>query len=230
MMASQTRLDVIAHNLANASTTGYKADRVEFSESMERVLNANGGAGRSIGSIGVGPVESQRFVSGEMGNIIETHNPLDVAIAHVEGAFAIQTPNGIRYTRNGSFSLDKDQNIVTQQGYAVLDDQGRPLQITAAGMIKIDDLGVITVGDQEMGKFGVYHSDQFQKEGDSLLNAPSVQPVSVQVRSQALEQSNVNPIEAMIDLIKVGRLYEMGQKAIQSEDESNGKLLESLKS
>lgn len=227
MVASQSRLDLIAHNLANASTTGYKEDRLDFSEALERTLISGG---TEIGSLGVGPVESQRFISGELGNIIETHNPLDVAISHVEGAFAVQTPQGVRYTRNGAFSLNADKEIVTQQGYPVLDERNTPIRITQEGKIVIDDLGVITVGDQEMGRFGIFHSNNFEKVGSSLMKADDTVVASVQIKSNSLEQSNVSPIEAMIDLIKVGRLYEMGQKIIQAEDESSSKLIEGLRS
>lgn len=222
----QTKLDTITHNLANSNTVGYKADKVEFSEYMERVMRGDGGLGNALGTMGTGPVESQRYIVREMGTLNSTTNPLDLAINNEKGAFSVKVGDQTMYTRNGAFSMNQDNLLVNQQGYAVLDDRGTPIRIDPTLPVAIDGQGNIAQDGRAVAKLGMFDSDKFQKVGSNLLRADAAVPIDVDIKSGALENSNVNSIEAMVDMIKLSRIFELAQKAITSEDESTQKLIQ----
>jgi flagellar basal-body rod protein FlgF len=229
MVASQTKLDILAHNLANVTTTGYKADRIEFSEYMERVLRGDGGLGKVLGTIGTGPVESQRFVDMEVGAFNATGNPLDLAIRNPRSAFAVKNDqNQTLYTRSGSFRLNPAGEIVTMQGHKLLDTNGQPIQINGKSLVKIGANGEVEQNGGVIAQIGFFESDKFEKVGDNMWRTANATRVDAEVEAGTLEGSNVNAVEAMIDMIKVSRLFELSQKMIQAEDESNGKLIQGL--
>lgn len=222
MIAAQQWMDVIANNLANASTTGFKRDSVAFDEAMLRELALG------VGQIGSGPVAPPPVTVFEAGAIENTGNPLDLAIGTQRGLFAVQTPTGVKYTRDGSFSLSENRELVTGSGEPVLDAQGRRITIPQ-GTIAISNEGVITVDDEKVAELGLFDSLSFRKVGGNLYeaNAP-VQRIATKVRSGAIEGSNVNAIESMVQMISISRSFELAQKSIQSQDEQNQKMIQSL--
>src|SRR4051812_346013 len=113
MLAAQQSMDVITNNLANASTIGFKRDGIAFANAIEQQLQSGGGR---IGSLGTGPTSTGQYTVFEAGAIMATNNPLDVAIGSEKGTFAVQTGNGqIAYTRDGSFEIDANRQLVTKQ-------------------------------------------------------------------------------------------------------------------
>lgn len=229
MVACQDWLDVLTHNLANASTTGFKRDTVQFQDALQREMFANGGRGPRIGSFSSGPQVAGRFTSFEPGALTPTGNPLDVALAEDSGAFAVETPQGVRYTRDGSFALDSERNLVTKQGHAVLDANLRPIALPPGSKISIDGQGNVSVDDQQVATIGVF-AGTFVKEGASLFGAPDALPVdSVALHPAAIESSNVNAIETMVQMITLNRAFEMAQRAIVTQDEQTERLIQSLK-
>lgn len=247
MLSAQRMMDVVANNLANVSTNGFKRDQLGFNDTLIQQLK--GGDGELVGGIGIGPNQSGEHTSFEPGSIQSTGNALDVAIHRTyrpdpsdpnkqvpeDGMFAVQTPNGIRFTRDGAFHLDETGTLVNGEGLAILDVGRNPIQISqGAADIAISTSGEISArlpGTNEhvmMGELGVFRGT-FVKEGANLFSGSNVAPIeSPSVQSKALEGSNVNPIQEMVQMISLGRAFEMAQKSIQSQDELAQKLIQSL--
>jgi flagellar basal-body rod protein FlgG len=242
MIAAQTRLDVIANNLANIDTTGFKADGVTFAEACEREMCADGGLGASLGTVGSGPKETSQFTDFTQGADKNTGNPLDVAISSAQGAFAVDVTQSdgttqTYYTRSGSFSLDSSRQLVTKEGYPVLDDTERPI-VVPQGTVSISQDGTVSVADKAIAKIGVF-SGEFVKAGRGLFTlaadttgqpgTPTAMTGST-LKTETVEASNVNPMQSMVELITLNRSYELAQKAIQQQDGSTQQLIQSLQS
>ncbi|MFY9233894.1 MAG: flagellar hook-basal body protein [Fimbriimonadaceae bacterium] len=226
MIAGQKWLDVVANNLANVSTNGFKRDELAFSDAYVREMRLNGGRGASIGSLGSGAALVAEYTIFEPGAIAATGNPLDVAIPSEKGLFAVETPQGIRYTRDGAFQLDQDRRLVTKQGHPVLDDGKNPIELPK-GELAIQTDGRIMAGGQEVARLGVFDGT-FTKSGGGLFIGTAEAMEEPEVNPGALEGSNVNAIEAMIQMISVSRSFEMAQKSITQQDELTQRLIQSL--
>jgi flagellar basal body rod protein FlgG len=224
MVATEKLLDVVTNNLANSSTTGYKQDGVEFASAMDQALYSEGAP---IGSLSGGSGVASQYTDFSAGAIETTGNPLDFAIQSQSGAFAVQTPAGTSYTRDGSFGLNDSRQLVTKQGYPVLGDDGRPIQI-AQGEIQVQDDGTISAGGTVAGRIGVFDA-QFQKVGGNLLTATTApNPISPVIAPRSLETSNVNPLQAMIQMINLNRTFELAQNSVQQHDTLTQRLISSL--
>jgi len=231
-------MDTIAHNLSNVSTDGYKADGMTFADTMQREMYASGGKGQRLGSIGTGPTTATPYTHFGMGPIRQTDNPLDLAIKNPKGMFAVRSgavggPNNVRYTRDGSFQMDENRRLVTKVGDPVLDNQGREIIFPDNRRIDIAKDGTVAQGGEVVATLGVYEG-AFLKEGMNLwVPAPNFPAPTLSadpaVQQGAMEGSNAEAITAMVDLIRVSRHFELNQKAIQTEDEQLGRLLETLR-
>lgn len=226
MLTAQQAMDVLTHNLANVSTTGYKRDGLAFNDALVRELKWDG---QQIGSLGAGAAPMQQYTSFEVGSINETGNPLDVAIAAERGMFAVTDKGQTAYTRNGSFGLDAQRRLVTQEGHPVLDAQGREITLPD-GVPSIMSDGTVVVGGETVAQIGVYDASSFTKRGSNLFTASGpVTPVAAPIlKSGALEGSNVNAVEAMVQMIQLSRQFEMSQRSIVSQDELTQRLIQSL--
>lgn len=226
MLTAQQAMDVLTHNLANVSTSGYKRDGLAFNDALVREMNWNG---QSIGSLGAGATPIEQYTSFEAGSINETRNPLDVAILGERGMFAVRAQGQTAYTRNGSFTLDAQRRLATQEGHLVLDPQGREITLPD-GPIAITSDGSILVDGEPQGQIGVFDAAGFSKRGGTLFTASGpVTPVAAPtLKSGALEGSNVNAVEAMVQMIQLSRQFEMGQRSIVSQDELTSRLIQSL--
>jgi flagellar basal-body rod protein FlgF len=206
MLAEQIRQDQIANDLANASTPGYKGDRTA-QRSFGDLLLANSTNGSVVGrqstAVQVDSIETDFSPRPSR----ETGEPLDFAITG-DGFFAVQTAQGVRYTRNGQFALDPQGRLVTAQGDPVLDTAGRPI---TSPDDKIDPrrLGVVALTNP-------------RKEGDSLVTGTPAGAAAGTVRSGALESSGADAARSMVDMIASMRAFEAGQKVIQTIDETLG--------
>ncbi len=228
MIGAQQLLDTITANLANASTAGYKKEGVAFNDAFSQALRANGGAGPDIGSLGTGPTETARFTDMSVGQMTVTGNPLDVAIETPKGFFAVKDGDGnIRYTRNGSFELNKDGELVNKLGYLVLDDRGQSIQL-GKGEAIIGEDGSITIEGIEQGKIGVWDGT-FGKLSGTEFTSNDAQPMSdPELKPKAIEGSNVNPIETMVGMISLNRSFELSQRSIIQQDDLTQRLIQSL--
>ncbi|HEY3019936.1 MAG TPA: flagellar hook-basal body protein [Solirubrobacteraceae bacterium] len=203
MLAEMARQDLLANDLANASTPGYKADRAE-QRSFADVLLANTRTGAPVGPVGTGSAITSQGTDLSGAPLKDTGEPLDFAIAG-DGFFAVRTPQGQRFTRNGSFQTDGNGQLTDQLGNPVLDEQGRAITVGTDGTVPPTALGVFAVTGA-------------RKAGDNLFTGTAAGRATGEVRSGALEDSGVNPARAMIDMIASLRAFESGQKAIQTID------------
>lgn len=230
MSVAERWMDVISHNLANASTTAFKRDVMVFNEGFERLLANSGGEGESIGRLGAGPEVKGVFTVWEMGGIAPTGNDFDVALATENGMFQVRSGNGsVSFTRDGAWALSPERTLVTKNGSEVLDAEGQPITIPPGQMVIGRD-GAVEVNGQRVGQIAVF-TGAFSKNGNGEYasnNAVAMTPDTVQIQQRFIESSNVNAIEEMISMIKLNRAFEMAQRSAQSQDESTGRLIQIL--
>lgn len=231
MSIAEMTLDVISNNLANVSTTGFKRDALVFNEALERVLRSHGGDGAEVGALGSGPGPKGVYTVFEMGHLQPTGNMTDLAIGTTDGMFAVETPEGVRYTRNGVFGVSPGGRLIDGNGFAVLDDAGSPIELPR-GLVSVGPNGAITVEGQEVATVGVYRGT-FSKEPSGLFVAEDVEDYpanEVKVHQGYIETSNVNAIEEMVLMIKLNRAFEMAQRSATSQDEATQRLISTLQS
>ncbi|MDO8184472.1 flagellar hook-basal body protein [Conexibacter sp. JD483] len=205
MIAEQMRQDAIANDLANASTPGYKADRVTQS-SFPELLLSNTTTGQVVGPLGTGAYADSMVTNLAPQATRVTDEPLDLAIAG-EGFFGVQTPQGVRYTRNGQFGTSPQGLLIDQNGNQVLGRGGGPVRVAANGTVAADAVGVFRVGGA-------------RKEGDNYFTGAAAGQADGQVQVGALEGSGIDPARVMVDMIASFRAYEAGQKTIQTIDDT----------
>ncbi len=239
--AQQTQMSVISNNLANVNTTGYKRDRAVFNDLIYQNLRQVGAqssentelpSGLMVGT-GVRVVATQKEHS--QGNIIQTGNMLDMAIQG-KGYFQVLHPDGnIVYTRDGTFSLTADGNIVTPNGYELqpaitVPSNATSLTIGSDGIISVLQSGnnsPTQIGQVELAYF--VNPQGLEPIGDNLYretNAsggvntaiPGSDSTGTLIQG-ALESSNVNVVEELVNMIETQRAYEMNSKAISTTDE-----------
>ena len=211
-LRQERKLEAVANHLANASTVGFKKDVVSFDKEFKAQINRD-------------------F---SQGDVKYTNNPLDFAL-ETEGFFKVETSEGIRYTRNGSFSLnsegvlvDKSGNPILAQGGAVVIDTNRLdelVEINETGQIEfnnniIDTLDIVTFADL----------DKLEKEGQNLFaytgdSNDEIPPESVLVKTGALEQSNVKVVDEMVRMIDYQKMFEMYSKSMKTFDEVDSKAI-----
>ena len=208
-VAQSNALDATSNNIANASTSGFHGDRITFREALTAAKSAD------VHLVGAGTAR----VDSQAGALQQTDNPLDLALEG-DGMFAIQTPNGERYTRSGNFKLDDTRRLVTADGLQVRGQGGAAITIPPeAQQIAIGADGSVTADGNAVGKLELvnFASKQLKREGSSLFSATGKPIVGgpPKVRSGMLEQSNVNVIRGVVDLVKVSRTYESLMRVIQ---------------
>ncbi len=218
LLAGTQALELAANNLANVSTTGYKAQR-EFYKSLTASLgNSNqrqvSSLNRAINNYGV---LGGATVDVQAGTLERTGNDLDVAMEG-SGFFVVQTKAGLKYTRNGNFRVDADGQLVTAWGDPVMGDQG-PIEIPS-GSVSISPDGTISsqgavVGSLEIVDFAP--GTVLVPEGNSTYKAATGSPTPTtdpRVRQGMLEASNMNPITGTIGLIMIQRQTQLLQQAL----------------
>lgn len=220
MQARQDAIDVIANNLANASTSGFKADNAFF-QAYQSALEEGITPGTELDQVDKSVRLEATRTDFSSGQVRETGRDLDVAIDG-EGFFVVQTRNGEQYTRNGSFTLSADRELVTHEGNRVI-GQGGPLTLPP-GTITIDEQGNISVDGQQAGSLQIVKfpkNDQLSKEGNNLfaLSEKSIRPLpadGARVLHGHLESSNVNPMREMALMMKYMREFESMQRMLTS--------------
>jgi len=230
MLAEMEKQTLIANNLANVDTAGYKKD-VAASQSFPSLLMyaVEGGSGgghtlenrQPIGLLGTGVEVAETSVDLGQGALKQTENELDFALMG-DGFFVLSTPGGERYTRNGSFTLDAQGRLVNQQGYPV-QGEGGAIEI-GGGEIQVDGSGNIIVDGQVVDSFKLVSfsgPEVLQKVGQNLFSATASgsSASGVQVKQGYLEASNVNAVQEMVEMIVALRAYEANQRIVKSEDQ-----------
>ncbi len=227
MAARQKAQDAIANNLANLNTTGFKADRPVFETFYERqIYRVQGMQAQPIGALSAGVILREFYTDLQPGAIITTGNPLDVAIDG-EGFFAVQTPQGVRYTRNGAFQLNAQGILTTREGYPVLGINNQPLALPSTAAIHIGENGAVLANGAQVGQLLVVQGN-LTKDPDGYF-VGAVQPAAnPRVVAGALEASNVNMVREMVSMIELIRAYETHQRAIHAHDETLGRAINEL--
>lgn len=218
--------NIIAHNLANVSTVGFKRRCNAFSQSLEA---------QNPESYSPGTIDLNSVFDFSQGSIVETSRPLDFAL-HGKGFFVIETPEGPRYTRNGIFNTNQNSQIVDSLGRIVAGQAG-PITIPAnigISQLNVSDDGTISAGPIAIGKFRLVgfndNENKLIPTGDSCYRMPdvNVQPVDTQniiVKQGYQEASNVQIVDELVDMILVSRLYEANMKSLSAEQQASGSLM-----
>jgi len=226
-LKEEMRMDVISNNLANATVVGFKRDKISFQEILgESYIDKTGAKGKSPE-----PVDSALIrikADHSQGDTRISGNTLDFAIGG-RGFFKVDTPDGIRYTRRGNFSLDGAGCLVTQEGFRVL-GSGGPITISG-NEVDVDGRGVIHVDGSQAGQIEVVDFegyDGLMKSGNSLFHNPSGAPEIAPPPETRLEQgfvelSNVDMVGEMVQMIHCLRAFESYQKSIQVLDGINSR-------
>jgi len=214
-------LSVIANNLANSDTTGFKRESAVFSEYIQRAAQGTA-TSEPQNSMSMGRLAAH-VSNFESGAIRQTGGTLDVALDG-EGFFTIEAPQGERLTRAGHFMTDAEGTLTTHNGYPVLDDGGGQIQIPLeVNLLAIGGDGTISADGIEIGRLGVVTADptELSREGDNLwLAAAGTEPLETpQIIQGFLEGSNVQPVNEIARMIEVQRHYDAGQKLLDMEND-----------
>ena len=240
MLAQQLKIDVVANNLANVNTEGFKRSRAEFQDLMYQTLRTAGGRTSSetavpVGlQVGLGARPAATVRSFEQGAIKSTENPLDIAIEG-PGLFQVTLPSGeVAFTRSGSFKIDSQGQLVTADGYLlepriVVPQDVTELQVQADGTVSARVAGrgeTVELGSLQLAN--VLNHGALEGLGRNLYRyAGSFSEVHVgtpgrdglgTLRQGTLEESNVKVVEEMIAMIVGQRAYEANSKVIQTAD------------
>jgi flagellar basal-body rod protein FlgF len=216
MRACMESLDMLANNIANTATAGYKSDRELYS------LYAAPEAGTLADpNVAAAPVIEKNWTDFSSGALIPTGNPLDIALSG-RGFFAVNGPNGETYTRNGSFRLSSSGVLTTQEGYPVRAVGGGSITIDASSPFEIGTDGTVTQKQQVLGRLEIVDfgtNGNLDKQGASYFRLadptlPPGQAAGATVQQGALEGSNVGSAESAVRLVSVMRQFEMLQKAM----------------
>jgi flagellar basal-body rod protein FlgG len=205
MLAEMVRQEQISNSLANVNTPGFKADRATQAGFGELLLQ-NTRTGASVGRLSLGVEIAETSTDLAPAGIHETGEPLDFAVEG-EGFFAVRTDAGVRYTRNGQFSTDAEGNLTDQLGEPVLGANGSPVRLRGDGTVAPGDIGVFEVQGAK-------------KEGENLFTGNATGRATGKVRAGFLEESAVNPSQAMVRMISSFRALEADQKSIQTINET----------
>ena len=244
--AQQTQMDVIAHNLANVSTNGFKRQRAVFEDLLYQTLRQPGAqssqqtevpSGMQIGT-GVQPIATERVFT--QGNLQQTGNSLDVAIQG-DGFFQVLLPDGTTaYSRDGAFQLNSQGQLVTSSGYQVQPAITMPanvISVTIAkdGIVSVTQAGSSTptqIGQMQLATF--INTGGLQSRGENLYletaasgapqpNAPGANGAGL-LNQSYVETSNVNVVEELVNMIQTQRAYEINSKSIQTSDQMLARL------
>lgn len=209
-------MNLIANNIANISTVGFRKEGVVFSEVVEELPAAGGGIAMTAART--------RFTDAREGDMRHTGQPFDLAVAGA-GFFQVQTDEGAFLTRAGNFSPRADGTLTLPSGAQLLDAAGAAVQIPAdARQITIGADGTIATQDGPIGRVGLWQPDEGDapERADGVLFKPGAPPIPAEDGSEVLqgtlEGSNVSPVMEMSRMIAVQRAYEFSQSFISTED------------
>jgi len=224
--AQERALDVVANNLANTNTVGFKAERITFAETLAKNATKTG----EMSFVGL----ADSLTDHSQGQIVATDNPLDLAIAG-EGYFAIETPSGIRYTRAGDFRMNEDGRLVTLDGHVVRGSDGSDIQIPPnTANVSVNPDGIVSNGFQDFGTIAVVQLDPktVQREANRLFTGVELperdSEGTYQLLSGSLEESNFTAIRGMVDIVRVSRIHEAQHRMLETYRQINNRAARDL--
>lgn len=248
MVTQFNRLDLISNNLANLNTTGFKRDDVVIGDYLrlyethkeqlpieDHTRKAAKFLNRTMNRV---PIISEEYTDRSVGNLTQTDNPLDFALQRENAFFVIQTPDGIRYTRDGNFNLNSDGYLVNKEGYLVLSRNGidsqEGIRVSAGLHIESDTSGNLylrnlnndAIGEQinigALAIVGFENPRYLKKVGKNLYEYPKERKDEREIVQNSIvaqgfvEKSNVNAVREMTSLIETNRLVDMYSKVMKS--------------
>ncbi len=233
MANEQKRLDIIANNLANSATVGYKEENVtnqSFDDMLTIKIRDDSEAynDRPIGSMSLGVKLGEAYTSFTQGSLRQTNNTYDIALEG-KGFFTLSVTDragneSIKYTRNGSFTMTKDGHIVDADGNHLLGEGGEIMVPANAAEVRIDETGAVYADGAYVDSLLITDFENYDyliKTGDTMyqpVDGATQIPAGASVRQGFTEQSNVNVVAEMVEMITITRAYEANQKVIQSVD------------
>lgn len=216
LMARTQALDAAATNLANAQTPGYRAEREYFRSALLGPDAVGSQLGQTVNNYGL--LGGDRLDMAQ-GSLVQTGNPLDLAVQG-QGFFQVQTANGIRYTRDGSFQRSQTGQLITAKNEPVLSSTGQPIAIPP-GEVSVGTNGVVSVAGGAVGTVGVFTfapNVQLKAEGANRYIAPAdatpVLSTDATVHQGSIESANQDVVQGTLNLIMMQRQAEMMQKAL----------------
>jgi flagellar basal-body rod protein FlgF len=228
-LKEEIKMDIISNNLANSTVIGFKKSRIAFQQILKQAELGGGNIDNTKGKPNTLLVDVRTDMG--QGDIRSTGNQFDLAIFG-KGFFKIITPDGIRYTRKGNFTLDPHGNLITQDGCQVM-GKGGPLNI-AGDEISFNEQGFLSIdgtGKDQLDIVDFEDYGNFVNEGRSLFRqlsdaSPEISPPpDTRVKQGYLELSNVNVAEEMVQMIHSLRAFESYQKSIKVLDECNDRAI-----
>lgn len=252
MVNEMKRMDVLANNLANSDTYGYKKEGTT-SHSFKNELaikikdTSNYGLPQGLGKMTYGVHLGETYTDWTEGSFKVTDNPTDLAIGG-QGFFAIEFMDksgqtSVKYTRDGAFKVNAEGYLVTADGDHVLNatgalngdaSQANWVRVDPNAEFSVNSLGYITQGNQIVGTIGVVDVDNYdyiEKYGENLYNISAggnIIASNAEIEQGALETSNVNVVNEMVNMITIQRAYEAGQKVITSIDDTLDKAVNNV--
>lgn len=264
-IAQQRKVETIANNIANANTSGFKKDRLAFKEHLTALTKGSDTIDlprkewspkdfyKTQGGENAFVKVDGSYTNFEQGPLTPTNNPLDLALFG-KGFFELHTPSGIRFSRKGNFSISKDGELVTLQGFKVLARvqstepstpeqlsnsdtiRNRFIKINSKNKLSISREGDIFSGNQKVASLSIIEFKDLQairKQGSSLYINNSLenikrQSISTTVNQGFMEGSNVNAIKEMSELINAHRHFENIQKAVNAYDQLSGRIVNDI--
>ncbi len=232
LKAQSEALDVLANNLANANTTGFKEENT-FISVLEESLDQTGKAATLESAINR-PVQIGKSLNTAGSSFTFTNRDLDVALEG-NGFLAVNAPQGVRYTRNGSLHLNAKSVLTTTDGSPVLGVTGKPITL-GPGKIQINSDGEVLLENSRVDRLKIVTFDKLstlEKEGNSLFRVKgdqaSERPSTATVKSGYLETSNVNPVSSLVRMVEIMRQFESIQKSMSLlMNDINSKAIEKL--
>lgn len=231
MLAQQLKMDTISNNLANTNTTGFKKESVVFETFndvyMKKINDPEAPGVQQIGKTNAGSHVANIYTNFEQGGLQQTENPFNVALEG-SGMIVVGRPdeNGdmsVKYTRNGTFTSDSENRLVTTDGYFVLGTDNAPITL-GEGAPRITEAGSVYDGNTYINRMQIVDFEDMtslKKIGDELYekaDSGSEKAFTGKVVQGFLESSNVNSVNEMVNMINVMRSYEAGQKIIKTYD------------
>ena len=216
-------LDLLANNIANTETSGYKTDREFYS--LYTSADATSGQYTDPSQL---PVIEKNYTDFSQGNLNTTSNPLDFGIQG-KGFFAVSAPGGTSYTRNGTFHLSSAGTLVNADGYSVQDANGQPIALNSSLPVTVSADGSVIQSGQSVGQMALmdFAPGDLVKQGSTMFRPanPNVKPApsSAEIHQGKVEGSNVGSSESAVRLVNVMRQFEMLQKAVNIAGEMDRK-------
>jgi flagellar basal-body rod protein FlgF len=205
MLAEQVRQNTLSNNLANASTPGYQPQEAQ-QQSFGALLLSNSGTGQPIGTLNTGVTANAVVTQSAPTPVQQTGQPLDFGVSGA-GYFGVRTSSGVQYTRDGQFQSNASNQLVDSNGDLVLGQTGQPITVSAKGTVSASALGVFNVPNAS-------------EQGNNLFTGAAAGRATGTVSQGALNESGVDSIQTMTDMIASLRAYQAGQSAIQSIDQT----------